>query len=29
MLNELAELENAADQLEKEIRAVMKERGGI
>jgi len=29
MLNELVDLENAADQLEKEIRAVMKERGGI
>ena len=29
MLEELAELENKADGLEKEIRAVMKERGGI
>lgn len=29
MLNELAELEKAADQLEAEIQVVMKERGGI
>ena len=29
MLIELAELENEADKLEKEIRAVMQERGGI
>ena len=29
MLNELAELEKKADKLEKEIQAVMKERGGI
>ena len=29
MLKELAELEKKADKLEKEIRAVMKERGGI
>jgi formiminotetrahydrofolate cyclodeaminase len=29
MLKELAELEKKADKLEKEIRKVMKERGGI
>jgi formiminotetrahydrofolate cyclodeaminase len=29
MLEELLELEKEADDLEKEIRAVMKERGGI
>jgi len=29
MLKELAALEKQADKLEKEIRAVMKERGGI
>jgi hypothetical protein len=29
MLTELADLEKKADKLEKEIQAVMKERGGI
>jgi hypothetical protein len=29
MLNELVDLEKAADKLESEIRTVMKERGGI